>query len=216
MISLTTNFLILSEEVNLVDQISGMLELLYNGATVHWGPNFREGLNKLKDLRQVELIILNAQMSAGGSPGIVGAFRGVQPGVRILVVAEESGIKQAIHFLSAGANGLLNKNALDQEFQIAVKRILSDKKYLTKSVYQKVTDDFLSTNKSSGTLREMPLSPREQEVMHLLLQGKQTKEIASLLNLKLPTISTHKSKIFQKMKVSNIVELFRKVNKENL
>ena len=55
------------------------------------------------------------------------------------------------------------------------------------------------------------LTKRELEITELLIDGKWTKEIAETLNLKETTISTHKLRIFQKMKVSNVIELFKKI-----
>jgi two-component system invasion response regulator UvrY len=55
------------------------------------------------------------------------------------------------------------------------------------------------------------LSVREKEVMHMLIKGKWVKEIASDLNLRANTISTFKARIFQKMGVSSVIELAKKV-----
>ena len=55
------------------------------------------------------------------------------------------------------------------------------------------------------------LSPREKEVLALLLDGKQTKQISSELNLKVTTVSSHKARIFDKMQVGNVIELFKKM-----
>ncbi len=58
------------------------------------------------------------------------------------------------------------------------------------------------------------LSKREKQINDLILQGKGTSEIATALNLKMSTISTVKHKILKKMKVTNVVELLRKHNKD--
>jgi two-component system invasion response regulator UvrY len=58
------------------------------------------------------------------------------------------------------------------------------------------------------------LSPREKEIILLLLEGKWTKEIASQVGLGMTTISTHKQRIFEKLEVRNIVELYVKIQNE--
>ena len=47
--------------------------------------------------------------------------------------------------------------------------------------------------------------------MALLLDGKQTKQISEALNLKLTTVRAHKTRIFDKFQVRNVIELFRKM-----
>ena len=93
---------------------------------------------------------------------------------------------------------------------VAIITVLNDKKYMTELVRQQVTDSFF--NKVSGHADPEPaaLSPRETEVLDLLMEGKWVKEIAMKLNLKLTTVSTHKTRIFEKMQVSNIIELYKK------
>jgi DNA-binding NarL/FixJ family response regulator len=57
------------------------------------------------------------------------------------------------------------------------------------------------------------LSARELEVMTHLVQGKNVSEIADILSVHISTVSTHKANILQKLKVSNVIELTRIVNR---
>jgi len=57
------------------------------------------------------------------------------------------------------------------------------------------------------------LSKREKQVMQLLLNGEKNKDISTLLELKCNTVSTYKKLIFYKLKVNNIIELYR-INKK--
>ena len=57
------------------------------------------------------------------------------------------------------------------------------------------------------------LSARELEVMTHLVQGKNVSEIAEILSVHISTVSTHKANILQKLKVSNVIELTRIVNR---
>jgi two-component system, NarL family, invasion response regulator UvrY len=92
--------------------------------------------------------------------------------------------------------------------------VMNDQKFVTAAAQQLITHNFFEKLNPAKSTSETPLSPREKEVLELLLQGKWTKEIASELKLKLTTVSTHKSRIFEKMEVTNVIELFKKLDRQ--
>jgi len=59
----------------------------------------------------------------------------------------------------------------------------------------------------SAAAKETKLSPREREVLQLLGEGKSSKEVAILLNVKVKTAETHRSNIMLKLNLHSIVEL---------
>jgi two-component system invasion response regulator UvrY len=88
--------------------------------------------------------------------------------------------------------------------------VLEGKKYVSQAVQQKILDSVLNGESTKNPFES--LSPRERQVLELLLTGKWTKEIADELNVKFSTVSTQKTKLFQKLNVENIVDLIRKVD----
>ncbi len=77
-------------------------------------------------------------------------------------------------------------------------------------------EDFLKTesfdNNKLGTVKKQTLSKREQEIFKMLLEGNTTQGIAASLGIKSNTVSTLKNRIFEKLQVSNIVELMQLYN----
>jgi DNA-binding NarL/FixJ family response regulator len=59
------------------------------------------------------------------------------------------------------------------------------------------------------------LSAREREVLNLLMKGSSIAKIADTLHLQVTTVSTYKTRIFEKMGADNIVELIEKVKLYN-
>ena len=91
----------------------------------------------------------------------------------------------------------------------AVDVVLSDRIYASEQVWLEY--------RQGATAADNPfarLSNKEMDVLAYLVQGKTTKEISTLLNLQLSTISTHKHHIFRKLNVNNIIELIT-LTKEN-
>jgi two-component system invasion response regulator UvrY len=177
--------------------------------------SFQKGLKMLGSGTMADLLILDVDLPGGESYGMITKIRTVQPGIRILVFTGQDEDRHALRFLSAGANGFLSKNAPMQELAVAIREIMDNKKYMPEAIQRKITDSFFNKLSPAKVFAETPLSPREMEVLELLLQGKWTKEIALELNLKLTTVSTHKARIFEKMQVKNILELSQKVRPES-
>jgi two-component system, NarL family, invasion response regulator UvrY len=67
----------------------------------------------------------------------------------------------------------------------------------------------ISTEKSTSANPFMQLSPRELEVLHYMLGGHGTKDISTLLNLRMNTVSTLKNRIFEKTGTANLKELMQ-------
>ncbi|WP_254560993.1 LuxR C-terminal-related transcriptional regulator [Dyadobacter diqingensis] len=203
--------LIIEDHEVVARSVAMIVEDLFSGSVVSLVSTFGQGTDLLQPAYKFDLIILDIDIPGGEFYGMIGSLRALQPDVRILVFTGQLEEKHALGFLSAGANGFLSKNSPMNQIGIAIRQVLNDKKYMTEQVQQQVADSFF--NKVLGKTHTEPatLSPREMEVLDLLMQGKWVKEIALELNLKLTTVSTHKTRIFEKMQVSNIIELYKKV-----
>lgn len=157
-----------------------------------------------------DMVMLDINIPGGENNRMIQIIRKIQPEIKILIF---SGLEEeiyALHYLNAGANGYLSKGALEDEYKVAIASVLNDGKYISSKVQRLMVKNILDHKYGSHNPLE-DLSKRELEVMYLLAQGKWTKEIAAILNLKETTISTYKSRIFEKMEVSNVIEMFRKL-----
>jgi two-component system invasion response regulator UvrY len=110
----------------------------------------------------------------------------------------------AKRFLKAGAQGFVNKDAPLDEVVTAIKQVLNGKKYISETMMELLAE-FGNGNK--GEVLFSSLSPREFEIVSLLLKGDSLSHIAQSLNLQTSTVGTHKARIFEKLKVSNLIEL---------
>jgi DNA-binding NarL/FixJ family response regulator len=97
--------------------------------------------------------------------------------------------------LDAGARGYILKNALDLDLADAVRRVASG---------VPVIDPALA-GKDPGSIAK--LTPREREVLQLIVEGKSNKEIASVLNLSVNTVAVHRANIMSELRIHNTAEL---------
>jgi two-component system invasion response regulator UvrY len=77
-------------------------------------------------------------------------------------------------------------------------------KYISESLAEKLAEDSFS-GKLGNPFNE--LSPREFEIVSLLLEGKTVTDISHTLNIQVSTVGTHKARLFEKLGVDNILKL---------
>lgn len=168
--------------------------------------SFPEGM-KIIENDPIDLIILDIVIPGGLGSKMISSIREFAPNSIILIFSGLEESKHALRYIEAGANGFLPKQSSQQEFRKALNMILKKEKYISIPLQQHLINH-LSERKPLETITSWRgLSKRETEIAKFLIEGRWTKEIAQLLNLKESTISTFKRRIFQKTGVANSIEL---------
>ena len=187
-----------------------LLERVVEKAQVFFADSFMGALAQLQTT-QMELVILDLGIPGGHGTAMIEALRKQQPDVRILVCTGRDELLFAVPYIAAGVNGFLHKSSSDEQVLMAIGMVMEGRQYVSGLVQQKILRDALQGHQEKNPLES--LSARENQVLQLLLAGKWTKEIADELNLKFSTVSTQKTKIFQKLAVENIVDMVRIVDR---
>ncbi len=134
-------------------------------------------------------------------PGKTGAeatqeiLKSVDTAVLILSMhAEPSYVRAA---LDSGARGYLLKSAADLDLADAIRQVAAGRPVFDRQLMQ------------SGVLGEMsrPLSPRELEILRMIVQGKSHREIAAELKIEVNTVRAHRANMMQAMGVHKAVQL---------
>ena len=116
----------------------------------------------------------------------------------LVVTAQERG-EVVREVLEHGADGIVTKTASLRELRTALESVATGKRYLCET-----TLGLLSSHDSSEAL-----SPREREVVVLVAQGLSTKEIAERLHISQKTVSNHRQRIANKLKIHDVASLTR-------
>ena len=120
------------------------------------------------------------------------------PDIAILMLSmhsEDTLVRQA---LDAGARGYILKNAMDLDLVAAIKKIAEGKTVLDPQITR---DGNLKGERDTG------LTPRELQILQLIVAGKSNKEIASELNLSVNTVSVHRANIMDALGMHKTAEL---------
>ena len=108
--------------------------------------------------------------------------------------------------LKAGASGYMNKESAPEELVKAVRKVLAGGKYVSPALAERLA---LDLHEGSGQPPHERLSDREFEVLRLIGSGKTTSQIAEMLHLSVPTVSTYRTRILEKMDMTTTAELIK-------
>lgn len=109
--------------------------------------------------------------------------------------------------LRVGAKGYILKESAAREVIRALDAVAAGEVFLSPLVRSRVLGDYIEMIRDGSAEAASPLSPREREVLQLLAEGKSTKEAASILNVSVKTVETHRRQIMEKLDLHSIAEL---------
>ncbi len=118
--------------------------------------------------------------------------------------------------LSNGAKGYLLKDGSSEELIKAIRVVHAGKRYYSTKVSQILAEQYLKTLTGKGSSNEnssekkSPLSKRETEILKMIDNGLNNKEISMHLNLSIRTVEVHRFNMMKKLKAKNVIELLKK------
>jgi len=174
------------------------------------------GEHLLKELRKAkpDVIILDIALPGRSGLEILKQVRLLEPQIKVLVLSMYPEDQFALRVIKAGASGYLHKDTRPEILHEAIRTVAAGGKYVSQKMTALLISE-LSLGKGEVPLFKY-LSDREYDVMLMLAEGKKPGEIAATWSLSIKTISTYKSRIFEKLRLKNISELVRYVQAHNL
>src|SRR5690242_10424914 len=171
----------------------------YPGAQIVEAFNGDTTMAKLKQ-HKCTIVILDVQMPNTNSLDLVEYITAFHPETKILIFSMSSETLYGKRFIKAGAQGYLSKDASVEEVKKAIETVLSGRRYISANLM----DAFVEEEQNNPFTT---LSDREFEIAKLLLTGLSINEIANQIHLQPSTVGTYKARIFEKLHVSNILQL---------
>lgn len=204
----TYTFITADDHSVITKSISYILKDLYSKSIV-LELNCISDLIKTLYIQTVDLLLLDITFPDGNTLNIIPTIRKIQPNIKILIFSGMEENIYALRYINAGANGYLSKLSSEEEIKEAIKEIMVSGKYLSEKIQDKITNDYIF-KKVTNPLEA--LSNRELEITHLMIEGYGNTEICSVLDLQKSTVSTYKTRIFEKLGVDNLSDLIQLFN----
>lgn len=126
-------------------------------------------------------------------------------GTRVIIVSVLEDGPMPKRLLEAGASGYVGKGGDASELLRAIRDVARGKRYLASNIAQNLA----LSNLDGGASPFDELSPRELEIALLLVQGFRQEEIAKRLSLSAKTVNTHKTRLFEKLSITDSIALAR-------
>jgi DNA-binding NarL/FixJ family response regulator len=153
---------------------------------------------------QPDVILMDLEMPGMDGVETIRLLREDQPDVRVVVFTAFDTDERILNAVQAGAKGYLLKGAPRDELFNAVRVVHQGGSLLQPVVASRLLDRLAADESSAGQFEE--LTPREQEVLTLLAQGMQNKEIAAELLIAERTVKFHITSILAKLGAGNRTE----------
>ncbi len=128
------------------------------------------------------------------------------PETRIVIVSAHADQEYVQRALRLGVSAYLAKDSTASELEVALDAAKRGGMFLSPTIAGGLTQDYLKHVKDAA---DIPLTARQQEVLRLIAQGRNTKEIAHTLGLSVKTIETHRLEIMERLEIHDVAGLTR-------
>ena len=151
-----------------------------------------------------DVLVLDLSMPGRGGMEVLSSLREAESPIKVLIVSMFPEDQYAIRCLRAGAQGYLNKAGDPEELVLAVRTVMQGRKYVTPEVAQMLVE---SLSKPVLEVPHAALSEREMQTLLKIASGKRLSDIAEELLLSPKTVSVYRTRVLEKLKLTNNAEL---------
>jgi DNA-binding NarL/FixJ family response regulator len=169
-------------------------------------PDAAQGLKGIGESAP-DLVIVDISLETTSGIDLIKAIKRDHEDMPVLVVSMHSESLYGDRSLRAGAMGYVMKSEPATRVVAAIRTVLSGNVHISESMTTLVVSKFVKGESDQVPSPLEALSDREMEVFRMLGQGKGTREIAQEMNVALPTISSFKNRIKEKLKFKNSTEM---------
>jgi two-component system, NarL family, invasion response regulator UvrY len=151
-----------------------------------------------------DIVVMDISMPGRNGLEVLKDIRQAYPKLPVLILSMHPESQYALRALRSGAAGYLTKESAPQELVNAVRHAVSGRKYVSAALAEQLASEL--DRPAEKALHEY-LSDRELQILCMIASGKTPTAIAQELALSVKTVSTYRTRILHKMKMSNSAEL---------
>lgn len=216
------NIVLADDHVLVRDGIKALLEDQLGITVIDEASNGKEALEVISK-KKPHLLIVDIRMPEMNGIEVVAEINKQYTDVRTLVLSMHDSEEYVLKSIQAGADGYLLKGASKKEFLKAISKVASGGKYFTGDVSSIIMNNFVAgatTKKATPQkeVQELPfkLTKREKQILTLVLELKNNKDIAEELQISKRTAEVHRFNLMKKLAAKNLMELSNKAKQYQL
>jgi DNA-binding NarL/FixJ family response regulator len=154
-----------------------------------------------------DIVVLDIAMPILNGLDTARQLRNIMPEVKVIFLTMSEDADVAAEAFRVGASGYLLKNSAASELLQAIREVSQGRAYITPLATRGLVEHLLHTHEPAA--RQIELSPRQREVLHLLTEGQSMKEIARVLKITPRTVAFHKYSMMELLGVKSSAELIQ-------
>jgi DNA-binding NarL/FixJ family response regulator len=169
-----------------------------------------DGLEAIRLIQKLkpELVLLDLSMPRMNGFSVLREIKRVLPEIKVLVLSIHETDQFVLQAFEADADGYAIKDSSRDELKLAIRTVLEGKKYLNPGIAVNVLDGYLNGGTRLKTKSALDsVTHREREVLKLLGEGYQNKEIAGMLHISVKTVEKHRANLMGKLDLHNAAAL---------
>jgi DNA-binding NarL/FixJ family response regulator len=199
---------VLADDHTLVREgISALLERTADIEVVGQASDGQQAL-LLMEKKHPDVAVIDVSLPVLSGLDVVGRAAKQHPNVRILILSLDSSEEYVLQALRLGAAGYLVKNATVQELEMAIRALARGENFLSPLVSKLLVDEYLRRAVTPVNPLEH-LTPRQQEILRLIAEGRSTKAIARTLQISAKTVETHRAQLMERLSIYDVPGLVR-------
>jgi len=169
----------------------------------------RRTVNQVQQLSP-DILVMDIAMPELNGIEATRQIRVVCPSTQVVILSMYATTEHIFQAMQAGALGYLLKESAAVEVVNAIRSVHSGRRYFCKKIDADMIDSYIHYRQISMCKSPLEsLSPREREVLQLVVEGKSSAEIASILYLSPKTVETYRSRLMQKLGINDVPGLVK-------
>jgi DNA-binding NarL/FixJ family response regulator len=202
-----TQVLLADDHVLVRAGIRTLLEKIPNVKVVAEAASGREALEMVKT-KLPDLVLIDIAMANLNGLEALSRIAKDFPEVKVMILSAHANEEYVIRALRSGAAGYMLKDAATAELELAVSSVREGKTYLSPSISRTAIDNYLERMGDVVSPLEQ-LTSRQREILQLIGEGKNTKEIASNLEISVKTVESHRLQLMERLRIHDVPGLVR-------
>jgi DNA-binding NarL/FixJ family response regulator len=191
------------------DGLRSLLETQAEITVVGEAADGRETIRQVKRLRP-DVVIMDIAMPELNGIEATQQIRRSCPATRVVILSMHANKEHIFRALQAGANGFVMKESAGKEVVDAVISVHSGHPYLSRWISETMIEDYVYRRKAAQDKSPLEsLSPREREILQLVVEGTTSAKIGEILYLSPKTVETYRSRLMQKLGLKSIPDLVK-------
>lgn len=162
------------------------------------------------------VVILDTPLPNPGWVEVIRSIATVKAKTKVIILTTLVDRNTVVSMLRAGASGYLLKDCSPEELFLAIEAVTKNQSYLSPPIAHLVVHTCVLHPSEEVSQPCVPLTKREEGILRLITEGKTTRDIASSLTLSPRTVSVHRQRIMNKLKIHRPIDLIRYAIRQGL